>query len=123
MMKVLPDELEQREFVVNRALDVRSASMMYLAVSVRHDTTPLGTPGTTPIYICLTRLGKIAKSFFLGDVKITDSKAYLDNCVENYSRAIHDIVCVRMIIEVLELVKGIGSRLESKVDNQQGRLH
>ena len=51
-MKLLPDELEQREFVVNRALDVRSAAMMYLAVSIRHDATPLGTPGTTPTYIC-----------------------------------------------------------------------
>ena len=56
MMKVLPDELEQREFVVNRALDVRSAAMMYLAVSIRHDATPLGTPGTTPAYICLNKI-------------------------------------------------------------------
>jgi len=47
-VKVLPDELDQREFVVNRALDVRSASMMYLAVSIRHNATPLGTPGTPP---------------------------------------------------------------------------
>ena len=56
MMKVLPGELEQREFVVNRALDVRSAAMMYLAVSIRHDTTPLGTPGTAPTYICLNEV-------------------------------------------------------------------
>jgi len=46
------------------------------------------------------------KTLFLGDVKITDSKAYLDNCVENYSRAIHDIVGVGMIIKVWELIKG-----------------
>src|SRR5271169_5377492 len=53
LVNVLPDDLEQRDFVVNRALDVRSASMMYLAVSIRHDATPLGTPGTTPICIRL----------------------------------------------------------------------
>jgi hypothetical protein len=46
MVNVLPSDLGQREFVVNRALDVRSASMTYLAVSIRHQGTPLGTPGT-----------------------------------------------------------------------------
>jgi len=56
MMKVLPGELEQREFVINRALDVRSAAMMYLAVSIPHDATPLGTPGTAPTYICLNEV-------------------------------------------------------------------
>ena len=56
MMKVLPGELEQREFVVNRALDVRSAAMMYLTVSIRHDATPLGTPGTAPSHICLNEV-------------------------------------------------------------------
>ena len=49
-MNVLPDDLEQRDFVINRALDVRSASMMYLAVSIRHNETPLGTPGITIVY-------------------------------------------------------------------------
>jgi hypothetical protein len=48
MVNVLPEDLEHREFVVNRALDDRSASMMYLAVMIRHDATPLGTPGTIP---------------------------------------------------------------------------
>jgi hypothetical protein len=48
----LPNDLEQREFVINRAIDVRSASMVYLALSIRQDTTLLGTPGTKPLYIC-----------------------------------------------------------------------
>ena len=55
LVNVLPDDLEQRDFVVNRALDVRSASMMYLAVTIRHDATPLGTPGTTPSVYPLKR--------------------------------------------------------------------
>ena len=46
MINVLPDDLEQREFVTNRALDVRSASMMYLTFMIRHSETPLGTLGT-----------------------------------------------------------------------------
>jgi hypothetical protein len=48
LVNILPGDLEQREFLVNRALDVRSASMMYLAVRIRHDATPLGILGTTP---------------------------------------------------------------------------
>ena len=55
MMNVLPDDLEQRDFVVNRALDVRSASMIYLAVWIRHNATPFGTPGTTPNVYLLKR--------------------------------------------------------------------
>jgi len=51
LANILPDDLEQRDFVVNRAMDVRSASMMYLAVAIGHDTTPFGIPGTGPPYI------------------------------------------------------------------------
>jgi hypothetical protein len=81
--------------------------MTYLAVSIRHDATPLGTPGTTPLCITyLTKSGRVIKTFFLGDAKITDSKAYLDTCVENYRRALNDIVGIRMIMEVWEIVKG-----------------
>ena len=59
MVKLLPEDLEQREFVINRAMDVRSASMVYLAVSIRHDATPLGTTGTMQSY---TRLNEIRQS-------------------------------------------------------------
>jgi len=55
MVNVLPDDLEQREFVANRALDVRSASMMYLAFMILHNATPLGTPGTVQYYIQLNK--------------------------------------------------------------------
>jgi len=69
------------------------------------------------------QVGKVVKTFFLGDVEITDSKAYLDNCVESYSRALHDIVGIHMIIKVWEIVKGMYSCLECKVDRQQESLH
>jgi hypothetical protein len=42
----LPQDLKQREIVINRAMDVRSASMLFLAVNIRHDSTSLGIPGT-----------------------------------------------------------------------------
>ena len=93
----LPDDLEQREFVINRALDVRSASMLYLAINIRHDSTSLGIPG------------KVIKVFFTGDEKITDSKVYLEKCVDSYSRALSNIVGVRMLIKVWEMVKGVHS--------------
>ena len=54
---------------------------------------------------------------------MTDSKADLDACVENYSRAIHDIVGVRMIIKVWETVKGMCSCLEFAFNHQQRWLH
>ena len=45
ILDTLPEELEQRESVVNRAIDVRSAAMIYLAVNIRHQTTALGDIG------------------------------------------------------------------------------
>jgi hypothetical protein len=45
VLDVLPDDLEQSDFVCNRALDVRSASMVYLAVCIRHHSIRGGIPG------------------------------------------------------------------------------
>jgi len=48
----------------------------------------------------------VVKTFFLGDTKIVDSKADLDTCVDNYHKALSNIVGVHMIIKVWEIVKG-----------------
>jgi len=45
VVQSLPADIEQAEMVLNRAMDVRSASLMYLAVHIRHDSTPLGSLG------------------------------------------------------------------------------
>lgn len=45
MVNGLPEDVEQCDFVINRALDVRSASMMYLAIMIRHDSTKFGISG------------------------------------------------------------------------------
>lgn len=42
----IPPDLEQLDVVINRAIDVRSAAMRYLASQIRHDTNRLGTAGT-----------------------------------------------------------------------------
>lgn len=102
----LPEDLEQREFVINRALDVRSACMLYLTANIRHQSTFLGVPGKMISPMCITMIGRVIKVFFAGDAKITDSKTYFDKCVANYSRAINDIVGVHTILKVWEVVKG-----------------
>ena len=54
VLDILPDDLEQRDFVINRALDVRSASMVYLAVTIRHHSTRGGIPGSLEMAKLLT---------------------------------------------------------------------
>ena len=51
VLDVLPDDLEQSNFICNRALDVRSASLVYLAVCIRHHSIRGGIPGK-PFRIC-----------------------------------------------------------------------
>jgi len=50
VLDVLPDGLEQSDFVCNRALDVRSASMVYLAVCIRHHSIRGGIPGKIHLF-------------------------------------------------------------------------
>jgi hypothetical protein len=45
VLDVLPDDLGQRELVTNRALDMRSASMVYLAVIIKHHSRRGSIPG------------------------------------------------------------------------------
>jgi hypothetical protein len=53
VLDVLPDDLDQSDFVCNRALDVRSASLVYLAVCIRHHSIRGGIPGIRySIYCC-----------------------------------------------------------------------
>jgi hypothetical protein len=106
ILDILPQDLEQRQIVINRALDVRSASMLFLALNIRHDSTFLGIPGNLQFGATLNRTGKVVKTFFAGDEKVTDSKVYLEKCVDSYGRALTNIVGVRSIIKVLEIVKG-----------------
>lgn len=90
----MPKDLEQRDFVINRALDVRSASMRYLANNISHHSTSFGISG------------KVIKVFFAGDEKLKDSKADLEKCVDGYNKALSNVV-VGLLVRACELVKGI----------------
>lgn len=42
----LPREIEGLQSIINRAMDVRSAFMVYLAMHIHHEATPGGTLGS-----------------------------------------------------------------------------
>ena len=56
ILDILPEDIGQRESVVNCAIDVRSASMIYLAVNIRHQATPLGDVGKSFLYVSINRV-------------------------------------------------------------------
>lgn len=92
ILDILPSELDQRESVFNRAIDVRSAAMIYLAVNIHHQTTALGDIGKTSLLLSiLIVLGNVFKTFFIGDEKITDATMYLKTSVDDYCRALNNI--------------------------------
>ena|SRR5277367_2921532 len=77
----MPEDIDN-SMVVNRVLDVRSACMVYLALNIRHEATPLGTVCNMYQEFDLIHLGKVVKTFVLGDQKISDSTDYLKSWVD-----------------------------------------
>lgn len=57
------------------------------------------------LQVILMISGKIVKTFLVGDEKISDSKVYLQNAIENYTRALNTFH-IGVSINVLEVVKG-----------------
>jgi hypothetical protein len=45
VVEEIPDDIKNRELIVNRALDVRSACMEYLATHLNHEANRLGLIG------------------------------------------------------------------------------
>jgi hypothetical protein len=41
----LPQDLDYHHVVINRAMDVRSAALLFLSSHIKHDNTLFGTPG------------------------------------------------------------------------------
>jgi hypothetical protein len=80
----LPRDLSTFNQVENQAMDVQSASMLYIALSLRHDTTPFGTIGCLPIYM----IGKMFRTIFTGDGKLDQSISSLKECVPSYNEAL-----------------------------------
>jgi hypothetical protein len=46
--ETLPSEVERRDLIVNSAMDVRSACMVYLGTQLHHQATRLGLVGNLP---------------------------------------------------------------------------
>jgi hypothetical protein len=61
VLNVLPEDLEQRGF---QALDSPSASMLYLVIIVRFDSTSFEFPGTKNRFSDYSYAGGIVKVFF-----------------------------------------------------------
>jgi len=45
----LPQDIDHQDMVINRAMDVRSASMVFLSSQIKHDSTLFGTVGTISV--------------------------------------------------------------------------
>ena len=83
--------------------------MIYLGVQIRHDATPLGNIGMVSyLQRILTMSGKTIKTFVIGDEKISDSKAYLQKAIENYTRALSTFN-TGLTLKCSRIVKGVNS--------------
>ena len=49
-------------------------------------------------------VGKIVKTFFTGDEKVSYAKRHLQECVEGYSKALGHIAGIQTILKVYEVV-------------------
>jgi hypothetical protein len=107
----LPDNFHRREVVINRAMDVRSACMLYLASHIRHDATSFGTMGTICAPFIHLIAGKVAKIFFTGDEPITDAASYLKSSIDSFNNALVNLN-LRIVIKVYELLKGMPFSLQ-----------
>jgi hypothetical protein len=70
----------------NRALDVRSAAMLFLALNIRHDSTFFGVAGIFS-FVLFNTTGSVLKTFY-SDEKITDSAMYFADSVERYMQTV-----------------------------------
>ena len=103
---ILPDDIERRDVVINRAIDVRTACMRYLTSHIR--ATPSGTIGDASHFGCasivVNCLGKVTKRIFK-DERITDAVSHLKFSIDSYNNALGNIN-LRINIKLYELLKG-----------------
>src|SRR5271155_1331840 len=112
IVESMPKDVDSA-MVINRALDVRSACMVYLALNIRHEATPLGTVGIMNQEFDLIHAGKVVKTFVLGDQKISDLTDYLKLWVDKYTTALTDVhahvgvnLTYPLVKETNEMVRG-----------------
>jgi hypothetical protein len=85
IIKQLPDQGIEYDQLVNRAIDVISASFNYLAVHIRHEARRLGVIGKHLDMPEITWTGSIATALLKGDENCTLVDADLSVAVEEFN--------------------------------------
>jgi hypothetical protein len=90
----------EHEDIMNRAIDVRSASMKYLAALINHLSSA--------ILLCIDHiqestnsLGRVGKVFMTGDAKVNNAESSFMNSIEEFHKA----------LQVFQLKVGVDTRL------------
>ena len=117
----IPQDLEYREVVINRAMDVRSASMVFISSLIKYDKTSFGTPGRSQLNHTLSRPGKVIKTIFVGDGRVNGPEEDLKYAVHEFSDALANFH-VRVSLKTHEIVRGTArsSNMVSNLDRWRG---
>jgi len=100
--------------LVNRAMDVRSASLKYIAVHIRHESQYFGIAGIYLPLNCrsLTSVGRVAMTIFTGDNACNSACTILKEAIAEFNASL-SIFGHSVGIKTLEEVKG--NRIESMI--------
>ena len=80
----LPETKVQSDQVVNRAMDVLSAALAYIAVHVKHESNLLGILGTS-CYEIADQIGGMGKSIFRGEEHFTAVERGLKDTIDEFN--------------------------------------
>jgi len=105
VVEEVPENLPHRDRLVNRAVDVRSASMLYIAIQLKHDQNSFGLAGLVPRWFSLTIQGTVLKTIFTGDKKIMDTETYLKDSVNEYNKTMNNMN-LRIIVKMYKFLRG-----------------
>lgn len=102
IVKRIPEDIDasDREQLTNRAIDVRSACIIYISAQLKHDRVWLGV------------VGKVVKTFFAGDDQMTDARTCLSKSVDRYRQSVDTMHLVmhvedhKMNAEGLKMIRG-----------------
>jgi hypothetical protein len=89
IVKDLPDVDVNSDHLVNRAMDVLSASLMYMAIQIRHEAGYFGVPGElySPI-LGLQVVGSIISVAVKGKDKLDPTEQTLKKAIDGFYNAL-----------------------------------
>jgi hypothetical protein len=104
----LPDAGVKTDQLVNRALDVLSASLNYLSLHIRHESGRLGILGRHIAIYQLNLLGSMSSTFFSGEKDFNSVEKDLTSAVDEFNSSLsqfgHGVG-----FKVFDLLQGISS--------------